>query len=288
MDADTGVVRLRDELHKDADTEYQVDVRAFDMGEPSLSSVATLPVYVRHLFADANGEENSEDDDSVSNRAIDDGNAAMSSFSSSTDPDGSASGLAFSDDSYTASVLETLSVNGTVKVLQVINAHKTSRKGSSASSPSSSAFGCAISADSGSDEDGDSGANQTSAALFRVYAVDHACAVALLRPLDYETRTSLTLRIHLTSGKYLVNVHRSVAILHVLVLDANDNAPEFVLQPRPGGRANTFYAVVPADADVETGVMQVSFFDFVKKHMRQYKLMFESLSLRPSGTCNRS
>lgn len=260
MDADTGVVRLRDELHKDTDTEYQVDVRAFDMGEPSLSSVATLPVYVRHLFADANGEENSEED-SVSNRATDDGNAAISSFSSSADPDGSASGLAFSDDSYTASVPETLAVNGTVKVLQVINAHKTSRKGSSASSPSS-AFGCAISADSvdsGNDEDGDSGANQTSAALFRVYAVDHACAVALLRPLDYETRTSHTLRIHLTSGKYLVNVHRSVAVLHVLVLDANDNAPEFVLQPRPGGRANTFYAVVPADADVETGVMQVSF-----------------------------
>lgn len=276
VDADTGAVRLRDELHKEADTEYQVDVRAFDLGEPSLSAVATLPVYVRHVFADGDGPNANADAGggaaaAAANRvtgAGEDSAAYDSSFSSAgSGPEaggaGVGMGLAFSDDSYTASVPETLAANGTVKVLQIINAHKARGKG--ATSVAGAAFACVLSAPDADEESehngggGDDDDDDASiAAMFRVQAIDHACAVTLRQPLDYETRTAHTLRVQLTSGKYMVNGHRSVATLHVLVLDANDNAPEFVLQTRAGGRANTFYAVVPADADVDAAVMQVS------------------------------
>ncbi|XP_043486024.1 cadherin-99C isoform X1 [Polistes fuscatus] len=49
IDPDTGVIRIRDDLRKETDTEYQVDVRAYDMGEPQLSSVTTVPIFVRHV-----------------------------------------------------------------------------------------------------------------------------------------------------------------------------------------------------------------------------------------------
>ncbi|KAL2738583.1 cadherin-99C-like isoform X2 [Vespula maculifrons] len=49
IDPDTGVIRIRDDLRKETDSEYQVDVRAYDMGEPRLSSVTTVPIFVRHV-----------------------------------------------------------------------------------------------------------------------------------------------------------------------------------------------------------------------------------------------
>ncbi|KAK2588635.1 hypothetical protein KPH14_006402 [Odynerus spinipes] len=49
IDPDTGVIRIRDDLRKETDSEYQVDVRAYDMGEPQLSSVTTVPIFVRHV-----------------------------------------------------------------------------------------------------------------------------------------------------------------------------------------------------------------------------------------------
>ncbi|KAK6629534.1 hypothetical protein RUM43_003351 [Polyplax serrata] len=48
IDPDTGVLQVRDDLRKETDTEYQVDVKAYDLGEPSLSSVTTVPIYVKH------------------------------------------------------------------------------------------------------------------------------------------------------------------------------------------------------------------------------------------------
>lgn len=49
IDPDSGELRVRDDLRKVSDTEFQVDVRAYDLGDPQLSSVATVPVYVRHV-----------------------------------------------------------------------------------------------------------------------------------------------------------------------------------------------------------------------------------------------
>ncbi|CAH1113662.1 unnamed protein product [Psylliodes chrysocephalus] len=49
IDPDTGVLRVTNDLKKEIDTEYQVDVRAFDMGDPQLSSVITVDVYIQHV-----------------------------------------------------------------------------------------------------------------------------------------------------------------------------------------------------------------------------------------------
>lgn len=38
-------------MRKVQDTEFQVDVRAYDLGDPQLSSVNTVPIFVRHVAA---------------------------------------------------------------------------------------------------------------------------------------------------------------------------------------------------------------------------------------------
>lgn len=103
VDPDTGDILIRDELKKEDDTEYQVDVRAFDLGEPQLSSVASLPVYVKHVLSDPMMEHEALKTDTA---------AIMN-------PD--LVGLAFSDDTYTTSVPETSGINATLKLIQIIN-----------------------------------------------------------------------------------------------------------------------------------------------------------------------
>ncbi|KAI5636358.1 cadherin domain-containing protein [Phthorimaea operculella] len=48
VEPDTGAVRIRDDLRKETDSEYTVDVQAYDQGEPMMSSVSSLTVYVSH------------------------------------------------------------------------------------------------------------------------------------------------------------------------------------------------------------------------------------------------
>ncbi|XP_026318531.1 cadherin-99C isoform X3 [Hyposmocoma kahamanoa] len=48
VEPDTGAVRVRDDLRKETDSEYTVDVQVYDQGEPVLSSVTSLTVYVSH------------------------------------------------------------------------------------------------------------------------------------------------------------------------------------------------------------------------------------------------
>ncbi|CAB3235908.1 unnamed protein product [Arctia plantaginis] len=48
VEPDTGAVRVRDDLRKETDSEYTVDVQAYDQGEPVMSSVRSLTVYVSH------------------------------------------------------------------------------------------------------------------------------------------------------------------------------------------------------------------------------------------------
>ncbi|XP_048489544.1 cadherin-99C [Plutella xylostella] len=48
VEPDTGALRVRDDLRKEADSEYTVDVQAYDQGEPVMSSVTSLTVYVSH------------------------------------------------------------------------------------------------------------------------------------------------------------------------------------------------------------------------------------------------
>ncbi|XP_050317816.1 cadherin-99C isoform X1 [Bactrocera neohumeralis] len=219
VDADSGTVRIRDDLRKEEDTEYQVDIRAYDMGEPQLSSVATLPVFVRHLLIDPNESNTMEG-------KLNDG-AIMSPESI---------GLAFSDDSYTTGVPETTGINATIKVIQVINSKK-SRDGT----PS---FKCEII--NGNDMD-----------YFDIMTEDHGCGVKLIKHLDFENTTAYSLSIRLISHKYFVNPQRSLATVKIIVQDENDNAPEFIFNRAHPTRKDTFYAVVAPEVDIDTPILQV-------------------------------
>ncbi|XP_076165226.1 cadherin 99C [Ptiloglossa arizonensis] len=88
IDPDTGVLRIRDDLRKETDTEYQVDVRAYDMGEPQLSSITTVPIYVRHVATVA--------------------------------PE---IGLGFAENSYNVEVPEDAGDNTLIKIITIINSH---------------------------------------------------------------------------------------------------------------------------------------------------------------------
>lgn len=89
IDPDSGVLRVRDDLRKVPDiTEFQVDVRAHDLGDPQLSSVTTVPVFVRHV----------------------------------TGPPAE-SGLGFAEDSYNVDVPEDAGSGTLIKILSVINSN---------------------------------------------------------------------------------------------------------------------------------------------------------------------
>ncbi|KAK0076977.1 hypothetical protein PV325_004605 [Microctonus aethiopoides] len=88
IDPDSGILTVRDDLRKETDSEYQVDVRAYDLGEPQLSSVTTVPIYVRHVATVA--------------------------------PE---VGLGFAEDSYNVDVPEDAGDNTLIKILTIINSH---------------------------------------------------------------------------------------------------------------------------------------------------------------------
>lgn len=221
VDTDSGVVRVRDDLRKEEDTEYEVEIRAYDLGEPQLSSAATLPVFVRHLLTDPNSDPMA---------------TGMEDSGGITNPD--MIGLAFSDDSYTASVSELTKVNTTIKAIQIINSKKSNGKGGNPG------FRCEI-------------VSGNSAGLFRTVFEDHACGIGLAKPLDYENRTQHMLELKLTSSKYFVNPQKMEATIMIIVQDENDNVPEFVFT-KEIGRNDTYYGVVSAEADIDTTVLTVS------------------------------
>lgn len=56
IDAEKAVVRIKEDLRKEHDSEYQLDIRAYDLGEPQLSTTTSLTVFVRHFIDDENME----------------------------------------------------------------------------------------------------------------------------------------------------------------------------------------------------------------------------------------
>ncbi|XP_054267666.1 cadherin-99C-like [Macrosteles quadrilineatus] len=86
IDSDSGDIHVRDDLRKETDNEYQVDVRAYDLGDPQLSSIISVPVFIRHV--------------------------------ATVPPD---IGLGFSDDLYTLEVPEDTPSGALVKVFNVIH-----------------------------------------------------------------------------------------------------------------------------------------------------------------------
>lgn len=188
------------------------------MGEPQLSSVATLPVFVRHLLTDPN------EDNGVEGRT--DHGVITSSESL---------GLAFSDDSYTTGVPETTGINATIKLIQVINSKKSVK--------SNPGFKCEI-------------VSGNEGGLFNVTQEDHGCGIQLIKHLDYENKTAYSLDLRLTSHKYFINPQKSTTTVKIIVQDENDNAPEFIFN-RVRGRKDTFYDVVNPEMDIDTPIMQV-------------------------------
>lgn len=218
VDPDTGDVLIRDELKKEDDTEYQVDVRAYDLGEPQLSSVSTLPVNVKHVLSDPFSDSHEHKTDSVM----------------ITNPE--SVGLAFSDDTYTTSVPETTGINATLKIIQIINSKKATK--------GKVGFKCEIV--SGNEWN-----------LFATNIEDHSCGLVLLNSLDFENKSSHDIGIKLTSTKYLVNPQKSFCHVKIIVQDQNDNSPVFKFPKVNRGHNDTFYGIVNADADIDTAVLQV-------------------------------
>ncbi|XP_030369787.1 cadherin-99C [Scaptodrosophila lebanonensis] len=214
VDPDTGIVRIRDDLRKQTDTEYHVDIRAYDLGEPQLSSMATVPVFVRPSILDPN-EENMMD----------------SKMDSGLKSDSEHMELAFSDDSYTTDVPESTSVNTTLKLVQIINSRNAPK------------YKCEI-------------VEGNEQGVFNVTLENHACGIVLARSLDFENQTVYTLKLQLSSHKYLVNSQKNQATVKIIVQDVNDNAPEFIFN-RLHGRTDTFYAVVTAEMDIDTPILEV-------------------------------
>lgn len=52
IDAEKAIVRIKEDLRKEPDSEYHIDVRAYDLGEPQLSTTTSLIVFVRHFLLD--------------------------------------------------------------------------------------------------------------------------------------------------------------------------------------------------------------------------------------------
>lgn len=244
IDTDNGDIRIRDDLKKEEDTEYQVDVRAYDLGEPQLSSIASLPVFVKHVLTDP----------------------VLDSIDSKSDTgmimNPEAVGLAFSDDSYTTTVPESTGLNAAIKLIQIINSKKaTKNKGG---------FKCEI-------------INGNDLELFQTSIEDHACGLKLVKSLDYENQTTHELGIKLTSSKYFVNPQKSFATVKIIVHDENDNIPQFKFSKlfKNGGKNNTYYGIVNIDADIDTTVLQVKATDqdSGKYGSIKYRIMDEDSNL---------
>ncbi|XP_064535573.1 cadherin-99C [Drosophila montana] len=224
VDPDTGAVRIRDELRKQEDTEYQVDIRAYDMGEPQLSSVAMLPVFVRHLLVDSDEENlmehqmNSEKGPNTSSETV---------------------GLAFGDDSYVLSVPESTAVNSTLKLIQIMNSKKPSK-----GAPN---FKCEF-------------VRGNEQGVFELSFEDYGCLLILAKPLDFENKISYTLELQLVSQRYFVSPRKDRTTVNIMVQDENDNPPEFIFN-RLHGQNETYYAVVTPEMDVDTTILQVRAID---------------------------
>lgn len=102
VDTDTGVIRIRDTLGKENDTEYQIDVRAYDLGEPQLSSVATLPVFVRQ-----------SEEDFIS--------SPIESMQTIINKTNTHTGIGFTDETYTFDISESTKPNSTIKLIKILN-----------------------------------------------------------------------------------------------------------------------------------------------------------------------
>ncbi|XP_050437358.1 cadherin-99C isoform X2 [Adelges cooleyi] len=202
IDPDLGALYVRDSLQKEPDNEYQVDVKAYDLGEPQLSSVTPVTIFVRRV----------------------------------TTPTPELA-MGFSDDSYSARVLESAAAGTLVKVLTVVHPRP--------SQPLP--LICTIVS-----------GNSEGAFTINV-TTEKNCEVRLKDgKLDHEHADSYQLKIRLDTLAGLVNPAKSVTMLNVQVIDINDNSPVFVYPESSKHFAkNAYYGAIAADKDVGSFVLQV-------------------------------
>lgn len=103
IDPENGNIRIKDDLRKDSATQYEIEVRAYDLGEPQLSSVSSLIIFVKHIHK------------------------SSESISTQTQVETEELGLAFGDEVYVTNIPESTSVNATIKLIQVLNVRKSTK-----------------------------------------------------------------------------------------------------------------------------------------------------------------
>ena len=104
IDPENGNIRIKDDLRKDPSMQYEVEVRAYDLGEPQLSSVSSLVIFVKHIQKNFDGQ-----------------------MTAPPTADSEELGLAFGDAIYVTNIPESTSVNATIKLIQIHNVRKSTK-----------------------------------------------------------------------------------------------------------------------------------------------------------------
>lgn len=228
IDLESAVIKIKESLMKDDDAEYQIDVRAYDLGEPQLSVITTLTVYVRRMSSDEQAINNTI----YYNKEISSLNMGQTEIID----------VGFAMDAYKCSISEAIRVNSTIKFLEIVNIN-TVRK-------HNLRLKCELTQGDESE-------------TFVANMVQNSCVISLRAPLDYELKKQYELTVTLSSDKYFINPVKILAKISISVLDENDNAPEFVIESSlgPNARNNTYYATVQPDAFIDASILQVKAID---------------------------
>lgn len=233
IDPDTAEIRVRDDLLKSEDTEFQLDVKAHDLGEPQLSSVTMVPIYIRNVMdSNVNYDDDGEGEELASVGQL--GNAQKGR---KTDAE---MGLSFTDEMYVITIPESTASGTKLKAIQVVNSKRTMQL--------NSGFKCDI-------------IKGNIRQQFMVSVEENACVISLTQSLDFENKTTHDIDIKLSSLKYYVNPVKSFAKLKIILQDENDNAPRFVIPKMGGGNNHTYYGVVSMDTELEMPILQVKAVD---------------------------
>lgn len=105
IDPENGNIRIKEDLRKDSASQYEVEVRAYDLGEPQLSSVSSLIIFVKHIQR-GSGEVEITPPTQTENEEL---------------------GLAFGDEIYVTNIPESTSINATIKLIQILNVRKSTK-----------------------------------------------------------------------------------------------------------------------------------------------------------------
>lgn len=238
IDAEAAVVKIKELLSKDDDSEYQIDVRAYDLGEPQLSTITSLTVFVRHMMNENQAIAINNNNNNNTVYYTKEANVPSSVNTAHTE----IIDIGFLMDVYKCSVSEAIRVNSTIKFLEIANINNVRKSNLRAK--------CELI------HGDDSG-------TFVANMIQNSCVISLKKSLDYEIKKQYELTVKLSSDKYYLNPLKNMAKITIAVLDENDNAPEFIIDTNfgPNVKNNTYYATVQPEALIDTSILQVKAHD---------------------------